>query len=75
MRWGIGLWIACLWACNPINGVKISGNLLHYKGNKLYFEVCGQDTTIAVALDSTGAFFATGEECSLEDGCKERVGG
>ena len=95
MRWCIGLWIACLWACNPINGVKISGNLLHYKGNKLYFEVCGQDTTIAVALDSTGAFeadlplvkavgewesrfssfFATGEECSLEDGCKERVGG
>ena len=58
MRWGIGLWIACLWACNPINGVKISGNLLHYKGNKLYFEVCGQDTTIAVALDSTGAFEA-----------------
>ena len=56
MRWGIGLWIACLWACNPINGVKITGNLLHYKGNKLYFEVCGQDTTIAVALDSTGAF-------------------
>ena len=52
------LWIACLWACNPINGVKISGNLLHYKGNKLYFEVCGQDTTIAVALDSTGAFEA-----------------
>ena len=58
MRGCIGLWIACLWACNPINGVKISGNLLHYKGNKLYFEVCGQDTTIAVALDSTGAFEA-----------------
>ena len=39
MRWCIGLWIACLWACNPINGVKISGNLLHYKGNKLYMYV------------------------------------
>ena len=56
MKWCIGLWIACLWACNPINGVKISGDLLHYKGDKLYFEICGQDTTIAVVLDSTGAF-------------------
>ena len=43
MKWCVGLWIACLWACNPIDGVKISGDLRHYKGNKLYFEICGQD--------------------------------
>lgn len=58
MKWCVGLWIACLWACNPIDGVKISGDLRHYKGNKLYFEICGQDTTIAVILDSMGAFEA-----------------
>ena len=52
------LWIACLWACNPINGVQISGDLFHYKGDKLYFEICGQDTTITVALDSMGSFEA-----------------
>ena len=56
MKWYIALWIACLWACNPIHGVKVSGDLLHYKGDKLYFEICGQDTTITVALDSTGNF-------------------
>ena len=56
MKWYIALWIACLWACNPIHGVKVSGDLLHYKVDKLYFEICGQDTTITVALDSTGNF-------------------
>ena len=45
-----------MWACNPIHGVKVSGDLLHYKVDKLYFEICGQDTTITVALDSTGNF-------------------
>ena len=48
MKWYIALWIACLWACNPIHGVKVSGDLLHYKGDKLYFEICGQDTTIII---------------------------
>ncbi len=56
MKWCIALWIACLWACNPIHGVQVSGDLLHYKGDKLYFEICGQDTTITVALDSMGNF-------------------
>ena len=58
MKWGIFLWIACLWACNPNNEVKIAGDLLHYKGNKLFFEICAQDTMISVVLDSTGAFKA-----------------
>ena len=58
MKWCLGLWIACLWACNPINEVQISGDLFHYKGGKLYFEICGQDTTITVALDSMGSFEA-----------------
>lgn len=58
MKWGIFLWIACLWACNPNNEVKITGDLLHYKGNKLFFEICAQDTMISVVLDSTGAFKA-----------------
>ncbi|MEI3422794.1 MAG: hypothetical protein V8R91_18065 [Butyricimonas faecihominis] len=39
-------------------GVQISGDLFHYKGDKLYFEICGQDTTITVALDSVGNFEA-----------------
>ena len=56
MKWSIFLWIACLWACNPNNEVKIAGNLLNFKGNKLFFEICAQDTTISVVLDSTGAF-------------------
>ena len=56
MKWGIFLWIACLWACNPNNEVKIAGDLLNYKGNKLFFEICTQDTTISVVLDSTGFF-------------------
>ena len=95
MKWCLGLWIACLWACNPINGVQISGDLFHYKGDKLYFEICGQDTTITVALDSMGSFeadesglcaigkwegrfsslFATGKECSFENGCEESTRG
>ena len=58
MRWCMFLWIACLWACNPNNEVTVSGSLLNYKGNKLFFEICGQDTTIASILDSTGRFEA-----------------
>lgn len=50
------LWIACLWACNPNDAVTVSGSLLNYKGDKLYIEICGQDTTITVVLDSTGRF-------------------
>ncbi|MFR7811786.1 MAG: hypothetical protein ACLU4N_22470, partial [Butyricimonas faecihominis] len=38
--------------------MQISGDLFHYKGDKLYFEICGQDTTITVALDSMGSFEA-----------------
>lgn len=56
MRWGIFLWIACLWACNPSNEVKIAGDLQNFKGNKLFFEICAQDTTISMLLDSTGTF-------------------
>ena len=58
MKWCMFLWIACLWACNPNNEVTVSGSLLNYKGNKLFFEICGQDTTIASILDSTGRFEA-----------------
>lgn len=56
MKWSIFLWIACLWACNPDNEVTVSGSLLNYKGNKLLFEICGQDTAITAMSDSTGRF-------------------
>ena len=56
MKWCMFLWIACLWACNPNNEVTVSGSLLNYKGNKLFFEICGQDTTIAsILVDALGA--------------------
>lgn len=50
------LWIACLLACNSNDRTPVRGNLQNCKGKKVYFEICGQDTTITVALDSVGNF-------------------
>ena len=58
MRLMIFLWIACLLACNSNDKTPVKGDLQNYKGKKVYFEICGQDTTIAVVLDSVGAFEA-----------------
>jgi len=59
MRLMMFLWIACLSACNSNDGTQVRGNLQNYKGKKVYFEICGQDTTITVALDSVGNFEAS----------------
>lgn len=58
MRLMMFLWIACLLACNSNDKTPVKGDLQNYKGKKVYFEICGQDTTIAVVLDSMGAFEA-----------------
>ena len=50
------LWIACLLACNSNDRTPVRGNLQNCKGKKVYFEICRQDTTITVALDSVGNF-------------------
>ena len=42
MKWCLGLWIACLWACNPINGVQISGDSFHYKGDNCTLKFAGK---------------------------------
>lgn len=51
---------ACLWACsqNP-EPAQVTGKLTHYKGDKVYFEICSQDSILKVALDSTGSFTAS----------------
>lgn len=53
--------IACLWACNQNvkEEVAVSGKLTNYKGDKVYFEICGQDSLIKAPLDSAGCFAAT----------------
>lgn len=50
--------IACFWACNQhFKGeVSITGRLTHYKGDKVYVEVCGQDSLAKASLDSLGRF-------------------
>lgn len=58
MKLMVFLWIACLLACNLNDKTLVKGSLQNHKGKKVYFEICGQDTTIGVTLDSTGSFEA-----------------
>ena len=53
------LLIACFGACNQrVNeDVVLQGQLMHYKGDKVYFEMAGVDSLLSTPLDSTGCFF------------------
>lgn len=50
--------IACLWACNQAakDEVLVAGKIENCKGNRIYFEVCGQDSLVKVQLDTSGCF-------------------
>lgn len=52
--------IACLWACNQNvdREALVTGKLDNYKGEKVYFEVYGQDSLVKVPLDTAGRFAA-----------------
>lgn len=60
MRIVVVFLIACLWACNPSiqDEVVVTGTLNHYKGDKVYFEIYGQDSIVKADLDSSGNFTA-----------------